>query len=153
MPAQGREFVSEEESVANGVALSALGLLLGVPICLLTLDGPWRPASIGACVVGAVVYVAFCPVRRHWIDGDHLVEQTRRGVRAMSISDISGLDYEWVPRGADLVELWDRHSSVAMRIMVVEDSAALRAELGRRLGALPARWSFDRRAMRALSMR
>ncbi|MCC2335765.1 hypothetical protein [Cellulomonas wangsupingiae] len=152
VPAQGREFISEEQGRVNAAALAAIGLLVGVPLCVLTFAGPLRPASVGACVIGAVVYVACCPVRRHWIDGDRLVEQTRRHVTAMPVCDISGLDYVWVPRGDDLVELRGRHSSVVMRIMVMEESAALRGELGRRLGALPTRPSFDGRAMRALSM-
>lgn len=94
MPAQGRELVSEEESVANAVALAALGPLRGVPIRVLTFDGPWRPASIGACVVGASS-TSRAADRRHGIDGDSLVEQTRRGTTAIPISDIGGLDHAW----------------------------------------------------------
>lgn len=148
-----REHLSVEQDRTNAVGLMLLGLVLCGAVAVIELPGGWRWSAIALYVAVATVYVVRCPIREHWVEADRVVERTRDGTRTIALDRVGSLRWVWVPRGADLVELRENGTGVVLRIMILDESAALRREIGRRLREQHPGTSFDDRAMRALFTR
>lgn len=150
---EGREFASVEQDRTNALSLALIGLLLGGAVAVLVLPGAWRWAAIALYVACATVYVLRCPIREHWIEDGRVVERTRRATRGIAFDRVSSVRCVWVPRGVDLLELHEDGTGVVLSIMIIDESAALRREIGRRLRREQPGKILDHRGMRALFVR
>lgn len=151
-PPADATFVSDSDTRTDAVVSAVWLVVVGGVLAFLTVPVAWAVTVCVALLLAGTGHVVLCPVRRHWLEGDVLVEQTRRHTWRLPLACVDDLELLTAPSTHHHVRLRQRSSGASMDLPLDDDTALLRAEVGRHVAARHPGRIFERRAMRALGM-
>lgn len=129
--------------------VQAFGLCAVASGVVWALAGRW--IALGLFFIGVAGSISwawrYSPSRICWLEGDRLLESSRRGVKEVRL-DRASVGWEWTPN--TYPSLVFRDGSKEIEILVRDDSAALRVAIGKS-GKIHV-GNLDRRAAEALGI-